>query len=76
VLAIHVEPIKPKLSIEPTRTLIRNQLLDGLNELQRCIAENDGTSFNLHLQLCQLDSLNTHLELCSPEYLVKYVTSQ
>ncbi len=57
-------------------TLIRDQLIEGLNELQRCIAENDRTSFSLHLQLCQLDSLNTHLELCSPEYLVKYVTTQ
>lgn len=63
-------------SIEPTMTLIRDQLIEGLNELQRCIAENDRTSFSLHLQLCQLDSLNTHLELCSPEYLVKYVTTQ
>ncbi len=75
-MSTRVEPIKPKLSIEPTMSLIRNQLIDGLNDLQRCIAENDDASFSLHLQLCQLDSLNTHLELCSPEYLVKYVTSQ
>ncbi len=68
--------VNSRPSIEPTMTLIRDQLIEGLNELQRCIAENDRTSFSLHLQLCQLDSLNTHLELCSPEYLVKYVTTQ
>jgi hypothetical protein len=57
-------------------TLIRDELVEGLGELQRCIAQNDQTSFNLHLELCQLDSLNTYLELCSPEYLVRYITTQ
>jgi hypothetical protein len=76
VLATREEHINTRRSIEPTMTLIRDQLVEGLGELQRCIVENDHTSFSLHIELCQLDSLNTFLELCSPEYKARYITAQ
>ncbi len=63
-------------SVEPTITMIREEIIEGFFELQRSMAESDHASFDRHLELCQLDNLTLHLELCPPGYRAKFTRRQ